>query len=362
MMNPENDTDPAIAGKSISQDQPNPKSGPRRNQKSRGFGKSQRQFRPQSRGTPYERPKGEDRRGGPPSFEKKPKTIEETIRLVKGYRNIYCSTAGIEQLVTNLTKYYVSTDNQLRALVPMCLIKYVTSCVLYARLAQIRSKHDASSDVEDLDAILQLVREVELPEVIVRYIESFGTVTTPNGVQVIPTTADKLEDYFKLRKVGEGDATVAHFFDHRVLEAEVERFLQRYARDNPDTYIYAAKAARTSIAIRSDFLSFWKQNSRTARVNAKFRTVNWSESAGTEHLLVSKHVDGDTYTSYSACNVNADIARLGGAFAFRDMPYNADYSEWIRGDGNFAIQGRAFASLSGNDVANVLGDEAKKIA
>jgi hypothetical protein len=294
-----------------------------------------------------EPPKGKgDAHGGIPTFQQKPIAVGKLTTPLTNFNPTFVSTSGIPHIVDSVLEIYCTRDTQLRRLMPACLLKYVFTLCVFARLARLANK-TGSSSIRDFDRLLAVTKHIRLPNMLARYVETIGLWTTPNGVTICPLTFETLANYL----VAYHRVPAPHrleiddyYYSHRTVEDDVDEYLDNY-------YAHFAQQVgprppreqpRTVWQYREDFVRFYNSNTRVDRMGISFREVAHDELEGKEELLSCFSVVPGTEEFYSqaALQMSEGNALLGSCFRFR----TSDPSTWIPARGNNAVSGTYFTA------------------
>lgn len=295
-------------------------------------------FNPKQR-PPGAPPNASNVRGGKPGYAKQPSPVAKANSSVSAHFPVYTSTSGIPIAVDAVIEMIASRDNQLRRLIPSCLLKYVLSLKIYARLAEL-ALFTGSSHVEDIETLRQLTKDIALPEVLAHYVECFGTYTTPNGVPLTPLTCQNLEAYMDTRD----NVPIRHrlplnqyYFDHRELEADILQAINAFNNYFQIPELEADDAVAISAwHIVPAYIRFYISNTRLDHVRSPFRVVPNVDLAGKlEQFSLARVEANGTISPRAALTLSEAENQLGAVLRFRtDNPLS-----WVPARGNPAITG-----------------------
>jgi hypothetical protein len=271
-----------------------------------------------SSGKPYNSPsknsrqsednKNKEPRHGGTGFDKIKLPTSANIAPKSTYRIAYAGNHGLERFVPIAYQAMISKDWKLANIIQLEQLQYVTSCALLNRLHQI-SIRCGSTQPQHTKMLKDVCSGIRLPDIIARFVESFGIYTTRNGVSLIPWIGATFEEH-----IASGQSIM---IDHR-------RYLHRAQRNVPINPWY----------IDEDWII--KFNMSSARVQTSgmsYREVDNSVLDGTSAMITSFLDDDSSIVAYSSEQSLEPEVKLAACYSLRNRRHQ---DEWP-GEANHLI-------------------------
>jgi hypothetical protein len=254
--------------------------------KAKGFGKQHRKF-PYSKNRPNS--SGNPGRHGGVSYAK---ATAESIYMNTPLRTvfpIFTTMRGVSRL-SELTHSVLAAKDK-RLTMTSNMIKYVTTLAALAK-ANLCAMENSIALPEDLSALKQATKGLYLPDVIARYVETFGTVDL-NGIKVAPMVGTATQF-----KTWNGFSPKSFLTEEECMDI------------------------RTCWEINVNVVLNWGDVAgRAQRSGLNFRLVDYAEK-GTEELLssFSATAEGSSYLlePFTPTKTITATAKLGAAYRFRE--------------------------------------------
>jgi hypothetical protein len=244
----------------------------------------------------------EARHGGT-SFDKIkiPSSAQSSARLF--VHSLYCSNHGIDRFVPIVYNAMISKDWKLEKIISLHQLQYVTSVALLNRMHQVSLKYGTTVP-QQTSLIKDVAKGIRLPDIIARYVESFGFYKSGNGVSVIPAIGRNYEDHYVL---------------NQQLMLDPDTFLHRGERTIPNNPWHIDESWITSLNLAT---------TRAQSSGMSFREVDNSVLLGTNAMLSSYEIEDNMVVAYCSEIALLPETQLAACYAYRNRSL---ISQWLPG-------------------------------
>lgn len=224
------------------------------------------------------------------------------------YFPVFTSNFGVTQLAEIVYRTLIGRDFKLATSVTQLQLEYVLTIAFINRVVQCAITTGTNLNIPEASRLKQVSKGINLPGVLVKYIESIGTFCLQNGATVIPQ-AGGYRQMFPL------DSRLVR--DPLTILREAGRNDQGFAEWPIDT----------------DWIEAWNQSTtRQSRLGMKFSTVG-DTIEGRVEMVCSYRIDNDAFPSRIECFAPQDATevetRLGSVYAFRNVD---ELQQWPGGN------------------------------
>jgi hypothetical protein len=234
-------------------------------------------------------------------------TIPDSLAIMprKSVFAIYTSNLGINSLVPSVYRQIIAKDRQFGERISCAQMQYATHIALLNRVQLVSVAHGTVTPYQH-DLVCDFAKNILLPDILSKYVESFGLYKTRNGVKVIPAIGRTFEEHFLLDQTLMLDpcALLQHEGEH--IPNNTWRILEQWL-DHYKTFCIRAE-----------------------KTGMSFRAVDNSVLIGSSAMVSSfrNTCEGDII-AYTSESIEYAEAQLIGCYAMRDRS-TRDY--WPYGD------------------------------
>jgi len=211
---------------------------------------------------------------------------------IRSFFTIHASDSGLLELCAIVFNSIRGRDSKLTTTVTLPQFQYVTFLCYLNRLVQCGLTKGYQLGIPGASELRTAAREIQLPEVVVRYIETLGTVKLLSGATVAPL--------------------VPRTFPNPMFTVDPRQLLIEGGRivDNLPVHY---------VPIDYDWIIAWNQNTtRPSRLSMHFRSVELLAFEGRNELLVSVEQQDDLVKPFAPQMMSEQEMQLGAAYHWRD--------------------------------------------
>lgn len=225
------------------------------------------------------------------SHEKKQAKPEGLLMYqVPTWYSIFCSNQGIRLLCSIYFENLQGRDQRMAQMITLLQFEYVVCLSFYYRLAVINRDAGNAGPYTELSDLRDAVKGIELPALLLRYLECIGLVKLPNEVTVGPYYSNDLQD--------------------NPLMISPQELLEEAGRIVPPGHWH----------IDRDWITEW--NAHTTRASRKsfgFGKVDYTVHTGRPELTVSyQETELSIYQPRAPIRLSDEEAKLGACYSWRD--------------------------------------------
>jgi len=239
-------------------------------------------------------------------FIKQPETTLQTTYLLLSYFELATSFYGVRHVATSFYNVLRARDRKLTDLFSVDEFYYVILLSVYYRCATIANKAKGTL-IFGMSDLKTATENLLLPDVIAKYIETYGMVKKSDGVTVYPYFRD-IDNFDNAGFVNPG------FVLDRINEQREAMNLQPYNR-------------RGEWSISSELIvKYMTAVSRALKNAIELRTVTYSETEGRMEFLAVYETSDNGYLRCKALDkIDLAACQLGSAYRFHHPDFIRDF-------------------------------------
>lgn len=226
------------------------------------------------------------------TFEKKSTPLGMMSSSRKTLYPVYSSNLGLDSVVESVYNSMTARDHRLAHRISLNMMKYITSCAWLNRVTQCAIHYGYAYPIGVSD-LKKATAGIILPEMLAKYIESFGLYQGLNGLKIVPHCWNDFAGFFGYGPNIMVNPDVYLELDHRPIPPNL------WHLDNE--WIVAYNEAI----------------SRAAQRGFSFRRVTQDVYQGSSAMVSSFSIENDYIVAWSTeTTIDAEL-RLSGCFKYR---------------------------------------------